>query len=599
MFAREMEGFIRNYLLLRRVTEVGGRAWALSGLQSLMQSLTSPFNLPDVLKKIAKNALLTLNADNVAVYQYQADKKSFCMPPVVDGQFRHPALIERNLKPEEILFQFVEQGASQFIVDAHKHPFVAGHNSSGKPRFIDREEVKSGAVLVLRTGETGEVVGLIFVNFRRVHNFSGEEKRVMDALATSAALAIRNARLHQADLKGQLEALHAILKAIAEKGPDLKEVLERLLQQTLALTGAKYGACMLWNERNKVLEPIAHWPPRDGYPSTPLKLGQGIIGLAAESRKSILVEDLADKNKSIFVETQGEVFPAKMYKKVNPDTRCEIAVPLLDEGELLGVLNIEHSKPRALTQDNLVLLQTLAVPAIIALHTVELYKEQKLENWKEVTGSIAHSVGTILFGVKGDVKSLSDRLHELNKSIREDVGPLFEELNNEIGMADKVLWDFRTFANPAQLALKPVDLRQVVNDAFQAVHGDCLNDISLPEDPLPVSADPLRLGNALKEIRKNAHEAMLGVTDKPMLTVIAGVTSGKYAQVEITDKGPGLSDDVKQHLFDPYFTTKSGGSGLGLAIARKVISAHDGILEADNSPDGGARFVVRLPLVVL
>ena len=376
MFAREMEGVIQNYLLLRRATEAGSRAWALSGLQSLMQSLTSPFSLPDVLEKIARNALLTLDADNVAVYQYHADRNDFYVPPVLDGHFMDTASMKTDLSPDDTPFEFVKRAVSQFIVDVHKHkdPEMAAPGKNGKMRFVEREKVKSCAVLVLRAGEGGEIVGLLFVNFRRFHNFSGEEKRAMYALATSAALAIRNARLHKDDLKGQLQAMHEVLAAIAEKGPDLTQVLERLLQQTLDMTGAKYGVCMRWNEHAQVLEPVARWPAREDYPIEPQTIEEGIVGLAAKSRKSILVEDVEDHNKSMFVETVGDFCPAKIYKKVNPDTRCEIAVPLLDEGRLLGVLNIEHPEPHGLTQDDRVLWQTLAVPAIIAFHTVDLYK---------------------------------------------------------------------------------------------------------------------------------------------------------------------------------------------------------------------------------
>ena len=831
-FAREMEGVIQNYLLLRRATEAGGRAWALSGLQSLMQSLTSPFNLRDVLENIAKNALLTLDADNVTLYEYHARENSFSIPPVLDGQFIHPDSMKADLSPDDVLFEFVRRGSSQFIVDVHNHkePDLVAPPRSRKPRFGEREEIKSCAVLVLRSRE--EIVGLLYVNFRRVHNFSGEEKRAMDALSTSAALAIRNARLHQADINRQLEAMHSILAAIAEKGPDLKPVLERLLEQTLELTGAKYGVCMRWNEVTQVLEPIARWPARGDYSIESRVLGDGIIGLAAKSRRSILVEDVEDPHKSVFVETVGEVWPANIHKKTNPDTRSEIAVPLLDEGRLLGVLNIEHSEPQAFTQDDRVLLETLAVPAIIAFHTVELYKklerrirhltalnlvaervqanpyelgtvlrlfltgitagdglgfsramvflvdkdgqtlrgesaigpvteqqakdgwerfeyglpfytsgldfllrqaeqfsgeikeqkvsedsplsiairresfsidhmtgalaecfltgktitvehdqpdpfraalgritqpdkvlhaftavplvgkhtgrigalvvdnrflwkesaidteqiagleafagllalslenarlqqrlteEQRVENWKEVTGSIAHSVGTLLFEVKGDVKELSYHLRELNEGIWRDVGNRLDELNNGISMAEKVLWNFRTFASPAPLEREHVDLRQIVKGVFQPVYGDCLTEISLPAKPLPVFADSFKLSNALREIRKNAEEAMLGVRDKPkIIEVTASMSTSAaadrtYAQLEIADNGPGFSNHVKDRLFQPYFTTKKDGSGLGLAIARKVITAHGGTLEADNSPDGGARFVVRIP----
>jgi GAF domain-containing protein len=340
-----------------------------------MQSLNSPFSLPDILKKITRNALLTLDASNVTLYGYHADNNSFYLLPVMDGQFLDPASMDANLTHDFMLFQLKQYGASQYIVDVHQHKVLAAPSESAGPRFIDREKVKSCAVLVLRAGEAGEIVGLMFVNFRETHDFSAEEKRAMDALTTSAALAIRTARLHKVDLTRQLQAMHEVHAAIAEKGPDLKQVLGRLLQQTLALTGASNGVCMQYQEHNGTLEAIARWPVPEGCPIEPQTIGQGIIGLAAKSGKSILVEDVEDDRKSMFVETVGEIFPAQSYKKVNPDTRCEIAVPLLDQGRLLGVLNIEHRLPGALTQDHRALLEALAVPAIIAFHTVELYKQ--------------------------------------------------------------------------------------------------------------------------------------------------------------------------------------------------------------------------------
>jgi len=833
MFAREMEGVIQNYLLLRRATETGSRAWALSGLQALMQSLTSPFNLSDVLQKIARNALLTLDADNVTVYQFLPENGSFYLPPVTDGQFMAPLSTSFDYSRDKTLLEFVRLGASQFIVDVRKHqtPDLANSFQNGQPRFVDREQVKSCAVLILRSSEVGEVVGLLFVNFRHLHHFSSEEKRAMDALATSAALAIRNARLHRGDLNRQLGAIHEVLGAIAEKGPDLAQVLERLLQQTVSMTGAKYGVCRRWNEQTEVLEPLARWPVREDYPIRSQTIDEGIIGLAAKSRKSILVEDVLDHSKSIFVETIGEVWPAEIYKSVNPDTRSEIAVPILDEDRLLGVLNIEHPEVGGLTQDDGVLLQTLSVPAIIAFHTVDLYKrlerrirplralnliaarvqekpsefdaivrlfltgitagaglgfsramlfladqddvlhgefavgaitqqqaedvwdrfgqkgvsssddldsllqeaeelseetmegrvdeesplsrairhmsfpidhtagaaaeclilgktvtigynqpdpfrevlgqltqpnevphvfaavplvgkhtrpigvlivdnrflwreraieaediagveaaahllalsienvrlqdslaeEKRIENWKEVTGFIAHNLGTVLFEVKGDVRNLRGHIPALpNITAEEELGALFNELNSGISRAERVLFEFRSFANPAPLELEQLDLRQILREVFEPVHPDCSIEMSL-SSPLPAAVDASKLGNALREIRKNALEAMADITDRPKririkVRVDEDPIVKKYLQIEITDNGPGIPNRVMGNIFKPGVTTKVGGTGLGLPIVKSVIDGHGGTIKADNSPDGGARFTVRIPV---
>ncbi len=308
MFAREMEGVIQNYLLLRRATEAGSRAWALSGLQSLMQSLTSPFHLPDVLKKIAHNALLTLDPSNVTVYQYHASENIFDSPPVTDGNFLHSDAMKGKVGPENILFKLIKVNkASQFIANAQGHPLLGVFSEDGNPCFNEREEVKSCAILVLRPGEIGEIVGLIFVNFRDSHAFSSEEKGVMHALANSAALAIRTARLHKDDVTKQLEAMRTVHETIAKKGPGLKQVFERLLTNMLELTGAKYGVFMSFNRQDNILEPMAPCGmPADRF-IKPQEIGKGIVGLAAKSKKSILVKDVSEGQKTIFVETVGDV----------------------------------------------------------------------------------------------------------------------------------------------------------------------------------------------------------------------------------------------------------------------------------------------------
>ena len=233
-----------------------------------------------------------------------------------------------------------------------------------------------------------------------------------------------------------------------------------------------------------------------------------------------------------------------------------------------------------------------------------LAEEQKVENWREVTGSIAHTVGTLLFGVKGDMKQLRNHMSASWKGdLRPELETLFDELSNGISSAEKVLFDFRTFAIPTPLEREQVDLRLVLQDVFQPGHGDYLIEMSL-QDPLSALVDSFKLGNALREIRKNAEEAMVGLTNKPkLIRVTASVkrsaaTSQPYAQIEITDNGPGLADEENLRHFRPFYTTKAEGTGLGLAIAKKVITAHGGTLEAGNSMDGGARFIVRIPMLV-
>jgi signal transduction histidine kinase len=827
-FAREMEGIIQNYLLLRRATEASGRAWALSGLQSLMQSLSSPFHLPDVLKKIAHNALLTLDPSNVTVYQYHASENVFDAPPVTDGDFLHPDVMKGKVGPENILFKLIEVNkGSQFIVHAQGHPLLGASGANGKPGFNEREKVKSCAMLVLRPGEIGEIVGLIFVNFRDTHEFSSEERGVMLALANSAALAIKTARLHKDDVTRQLEAMRTVHETIAKKGPGLEQVFERLLTNMLELTGAKYGVFMSFNRQDNVLEAMAPCGMPADRLIKPQEIGKGIIGLAAKSKKSILVKNVSEGEKSIFVETVGDVLLSDAYENVNPDTHCELAVPVLDEDHsLLGVLNIEHTEPEGLDEDDKALLERLAVPAVIAIHTVDLYKQlerrirhrsslnliasrvqekpyemdtifrffltgitsgeglgfsramlfladptggmlrgesaigpvtrqeaqevwERFEHGKpsprsdldfllrqaerfsegiregkivehsplssaiqQVSFPIDHAAGAASECLKGETgktvtiecgqhdpfRETLDRLTKPNdvphafacvplvgrhtkrigvlvadnrflwkeKAIdAEDVagleafagllaltienGRLLETLAEEqiAGIVHGVKnlitiidgYEFRLRSSCQHFPVEMKSLLDGLKDAIQralATLADLLNltasttldrelvdlrdlihllephiralrggNLAESPVPLPVRADSVKLSNAVMAIVQNAHEAMANVIDGSdviamKLSAHESETSGQmYAQLEITDSGPGIPEKDRQKIFTPFFTiNKKSGTGLGLAIADKVIRKHGGTIEALDNPGGGARFIIRLPMLV-
>ena len=138
-----MEVVIQNYLLFKSATDVGGRAWALEGLQNLMQSLSSPFHLPDVLKKVAKNALLTLDADNVTLYQFHADKRTLDAPPATEGKFSALSSIRTEVSPDDVLLRLIQHGESQFVQNVKTHPILGKPSASGRIRFAEREGIGS------------------------------------------------------------------------------------------------------------------------------------------------------------------------------------------------------------------------------------------------------------------------------------------------------------------------------------------------------------------------------------------------------------------------------------------------------------------------
>ena len=114
--------------------------------------------------------------------------------------------------------------------------------------------------------------------------------------------------------------------------------------------------------------------------------------------------------------------------------------------------------------------------------------------------------------------------------------------------------------------------------------------VDVPHDQV-LAADRDMIRRAVLNLTLNALDAM---PDGGTLTVTS--SSGSEAvELEVADSGPGLSDDSRSRVFEPFYTTKQRGTGLGLAIVSRIADAHDGDVTAMNCPDGGAAFTLRIP----
>jgi signal transduction histidine kinase len=110
--------------------------------------------------------------------------------------------------------------------------------------------------------------------------------------------------------------------------------------------------------------------------------------------------------------------------------------------------------------------------------------------------------------------------------------------------------------------------------------------------PMPVTIDPMLVGQAILNLLLNAAEA---IGDGGSINVRFGPDrDARQFHLVVTDTGPGIPADVLDRIFNPFFTTKESGTGLGLAIVHRVVEAHDGTITASNIDGGGAKFEVRI-----
>ncbi|NNG13796.1 MAG: GHKL domain-containing protein, partial [Gammaproteobacteria bacterium] len=124
-------------------------------------------------------------------------------------------------------------------------------------------------------------------------------------------------------------------------------------------------------------------------------------------------------------------------------------------------------------------------------------------------------------------------------------------------------------------------------------------DVDLDAAMPQVEADAGRLRQLLHNLIKNALEAMESVA-APRVHVSTRCMQEqncRFVELRIRDEGPGLPADLQNELFEPYVTSKTKGTGLGLAIVKKIVEEHGGMVWAENSDQGGACIVIRLPVL--
>jgi two-component system nitrogen regulation sensor histidine kinase NtrY len=227
----------------------------------------------------------------------------------------------------------------------------------------------------------------------------------------------------------------------------------------------------------------------------------------------------------------------------------------------------------------------------------ELEKMQRVAAWREVARRIAHEIKNPLTPIKLSAQRLERRF------AGEVEDPVFTEstrlIVRQVENMQQMVQEFSAFAKMPEVVLKPDDLPSLVSevvDLFRHSHASIDWELSLHGEFPQVRFDREGVRRVLINILTNAAEAMGEVRDSRVEVDCSYDSILKLAVVEVRDNGPGLSDEDRTRLFEPYFSRKKGGTGLGLTIARSIVSDHHGYLRVRPNHPRGTIFVVELPL---
>lgn len=225
----------------------------------------------------------------------------------------------------------------------------------------------------------------------------------------------------------------------------------------------------------------------------------------------------------------------------------------------------------------------------------ELERAQRMAAWREVARRIAHEVKNPLTPISLSAQRLKRKFSNLTDDA------VFEECINTIldyvDIIRNLVNEFAAFAKFPSAQLAPCDLIQIIKETTDLyAEEDSLITFSInAPDKLPLlDLDRQQIKQALINLIENAITAMEGAGEIS-ITVRHDPVNMKV-MLEFADTGKGLSDIVKNNLFEPYFSTKKTGMGLGLAIVSSIIADHNGKISVQDNKPRGARFIIELPV---
>jgi PAS domain S-box-containing protein len=217
----------------------------------------------------------------------------------------------------------------------------------------------------------------------------------------------------------------------------------------------------------------------------------------------------------------------------------------------------------------------------------------------EMAAAIAHEVKNPLTGIEVMAGLLRRKIPDAP-----DAQAALTDIINEAKMANAIVQEVLDFVRPIRLHMEHTGIADAVQAAVQladteARRGEIHVDNRLPDGLPLIQGDQHQLAQLFTNLLINAYEAMGGRGDvviSARAIRLEGDADGREAvQVEVTDNGPGMPQDVADRVFDPFFTTKAKGSGLGLSIVRKIVDAHDGQIDLKTAPGRGTTIRVTLP----
>jgi PAS domain S-box-containing protein len=303
---------------------------------------------------------------------------------------------------------------------------------------------------------------------------------------------------------------------------------------------------------------------------------------------------------------EGEGPWSERIEKLLPPECAEDLASVIRRGRRMGAASTEmdlqvrgRTAHLAVTSARLELPQGRPGTVLVIEDTSDLLRAQRQLAWKEVAQRVAHEIKNPLTPIALSAERIARHLDRGQPDSPAVIRKCSEVILGCVETLRTLVDQFSALAQFPAPQPKDCDLNEVTEQALAMFTGR-LDGITVQLDLTPelptVLADPEAIRRALANLIDNAADAMQGSLLRVLNIGSRLSEDGDAVEVSVSDTGHGLTSEIRERLFLPFYSTKRRGTGLGLSIAAKIVQEHGGSLRAEANTPKGARFLLRLPL---